>query len=74
MINESNPVFVKIDRYKEITELIEVIDRKIEGARHLLADLEDLKRQEDQEIEKWQTSIEEVDHKIGILKEQLNEQ
>jgi len=74
MISDSNPVFVKIEKYKEITELIEVIDKRIGVAKQLLSDLEELKRQEDEEIAKWQASIEEVDHKMGILKDQLNEQ
>ena len=74
MISESNPVFVKIEKYKEITELIDVIDKRIGSARQLLADLEELKRQEDEEIAKWQASVEEVNHKMGVIKEQLNEQ
>ena len=73
MISDSNPVFVKIEKYKEILELIEVIDKKIMNANQLLAQLEELKQKEDEDIASWQRDIEEVEHKIGIIKDQLEE-
>ena len=70
----SNPVFVKIERYKEIADLIGVIDKKISGARQILSELEELKRKEDEEIAAWQSSIEEINHKMETIRDQLEEQ
>ena len=73
MINESNPVFVKIDRYKEVLELISVIDKKIAGAKHIIAELESLKQKEDEQVAGWQRSLEEIDHKMSIIKDHIEE-
>jgi hypothetical protein len=73
MISDSNPVFVKIEKYKEIIELISVIDKKIAGAKDLLMELEELKQKEDEEIATWQKNIEEINHKMDNIKEQLEQ-
>jgi hypothetical protein len=71
MISDSNPVFVKIDKYKEILELITVIDKKIAGAKDILMELEELKQKEDEELSTWQKSLEEIDHKLQNIKDQI---
>ncbi|MBN2142847.1 hypothetical protein JW711_05965 [Candidatus Woesearchaeota archaeon] len=73
MINESNPVFVKIDKYKEILEIIGVIEKKMDGARDLLADIEELKQREDEELASWHGSLEEINHKLDVIKDELHE-
>ncbi len=73
MISDSNPVFVKIDKYKEILELITIIDKKIAGAKEILAELEELKQKEDQELSTWQGSLEEIDHKMQNIKDQIEQ-
>ncbi len=71
MISESKPIYVNIDKYKEIMEIMEVVDKKIISAKQLLSELEDLKRKEDEEIAKWEGSLEEIDHKVGNIITQL---
>lgn len=71
MISESKPIYVNIDKYKEIMEIMQVIDKKIVVAKQLLSELEDLKRKEDEEIAKWENSLEEIDHKVENVLSQL---
>ncbi len=71
MISESNPVFVKIDKYKEIIELISVIDKKIVGAKEILAELEELKQKENEELAAWQKGMDEIEHKLLNIKDQI---
>jgi hypothetical protein len=73
MISDSNPVFVKIEKYKEIIEIINVIDKRIAGAKELLTELEELKQKEDEEIATWQRNIDEIDHKMDSIKDQLDQ-
>ena len=68
-----NQMFVKLDKYKEVFEIIEVIDKKINNVKQILSDVEELKRKEDEEIINWEKSIEEVSHKIGLIKEELGQ-
>ena len=71
MISESNPIFVKIDKYKEILEVVGVINRKIVNVRQLLSELETLKSKEEDEIMNWEKNMDEITHKIELLKEEL---
>jgi hypothetical protein len=71
-MTSSKPIFVKIDKHKELIEIMEVIDKKVDSAKKMLAELEELKRREDEEIGKWNTSLEEIEHKIGNMKEELH--
>ncbi len=71
MINESNPIFVKIDKYKEILEVVGVINKKIVNVKQLLSELESLKSKEEDEIMSWEKNMDEITHKIEMLKEEL---
>jgi chromosome segregation ATPase len=71
MISDSNPVFVKIDKYKEILDIIEVVDKKITNVRQIISDLNELKAKEEEEIMTWEKNVEEISHKIGSIKDEL---
>ena len=73
MISDSNPVFVKIERYKEIIELIQVIDKKISAANQMLSELEEIRHKEDEEIATWQRNISDVEHKMQAIRDQLEQ-
>ena len=72
MINEANSVFVKIDTYKEILGIVDVINKKIVSVKQLIAQLDDLKNKEEAEIMNWEKNMEEITHKIESLKEELS--
>ncbi|MBW2990286.1 hypothetical protein KY348_01125 [Candidatus Woesearchaeota archaeon] len=72
-MSESNHVFVKIDKYKEILEVVEVINKKIVNVKQLLSDLEELKNKEEEEIMNWEKSMDEITHKTELIKEQISE-
>ncbi len=74
MINESNPVFVKIDKYKEILDIVEVINKKVVNVKQLILQLDELKTKEEEDIMNWEKNMEEITHKIESLKEQLSEE
>ena len=73
MINDSNLVFVKIDKYKEILDVAEVINKKIIGVKQLLAELEDLKNKEADEISNWKNNLDEITRKLGEMQEELTQ-
>jgi uncharacterized protein Yka (UPF0111/DUF47 family) len=64
MINKEMPVFVKIDEYKEVLDVLELMKNKVEQAKELLNKINTLKNEEDSEIEAWKTNIEDIEKKI----------
>lgn len=70
---EKAPVFVKVDEYKSILELLDAIKQRLSQARQLLARVNELKQQEDQQIATWSRDIEDVEERIASVDKSLLE-
>jgi len=57
-------LFVKIERYKEAVAKMEHIKEKITEAEKILGKLDEMKRQEDEELIKWHQDLETIKTKI----------
>ena len=63
------PVFVKVDEYKEILDVLDLIKNKVREVQDTLGDINGLRDEEDAEIEIWGNTIKEIEKKIeGIDK------
>ena len=60
----SAPVYVKLDEYKQLVELVDIAKERVNEARKILEQVEKIKQQEDQEIITWNREIKEVIKKI----------
>lgn len=58
------PVFIKIDEYKEVIEIMRMIKKKLEDAKSILYKINELKNKEDAEIREWNSNINEIEKKI----------
>jgi len=67
------PVFVRIDDYKDILDVISMIKNKISDAKETLGKINELKNEEDAELELWQTGIEEIERKVDFVDRTLFE-
>ena len=67
------PVFVKIEDYKNIIEVLDLLKKKLDDARQSLEKITELKSKEDSEIELWQSELEEVERKIEFIDRTLFE-
>lgn len=67
------PVFIKIEEYEEVLELVKIIRRKLEDAKGTLLKVNDLKNEEDHQLEMWQNALAEVEKKIDFVDQSLNE-
>jgi hypothetical protein len=65
------PVFIKIDEYKDVLDIIELTKGKVEEARKLIEKINELKNAEDSELEEWKSAIDEVDKRIGFVDKTL---
>ncbi len=70
---ETMPVFVRVDEYKDVLDVMNLIKSKIGEARETLAKLNDLKNEEDAELELWHTSLEEIERKVDFVDKTLFE-
>ena len=63
-MNREMPVFVKIEDYKDILDVLELIKNKISQAKDLLGKINELKNDEDTELDLWRTNIDEIERKV----------
>lgn len=73
MSEERMPVFVRIDDYKDILDVINMVKNKINEAKETLGKINELKNEEDAELELWQTGIEEIERKVEFIDKTLFE-
>ncbi len=73
MMMEPMPVFVKIDEYNEVLNLVKLVRKKLDEAKEVLLKINDLKNEEDHQLEMWQNSLAEIEKKIDFMDHSLNE-
>ncbi|HLC88474.1 MAG TPA: hypothetical protein VJG49_00395 [Candidatus Nanoarchaeia archaeon] len=70
---EKMPVFVKIDEYNDVLNSMKMIRKKLEEAKETLLKVNDLKNEEDHQLEMWQNTLDEIEKKIDFIDHSLNE-
>lgn len=73
MKTEGAQVFVKIDEYKEILDILNVLKNKLDEARETLNKINELKNDEDAELDLWYTELEEIERKVDFIDKSLFE-
>ena len=73
MDKKEMPVFVKLDDYKDITDIINLAREKVQEAKAVLNRINDLKEKEDSEIESWRQELADIDAKISDIDKRLLE-
>ena len=67
------PVFVRIEDYKDVLEVVNMIKNKLEDAKATLAKINELKNQEDSELDMWHSTLNELEHKIDFVDKSMFE-
>ena len=67
------PVFVKIEDYKDIVDVLDLIKDRLAEAKRTLADINELKNDEDAELELWGSTLNEIEKKVGDIDRTLFE-
>lgn len=73
MMDQKAPVFVKLDEYKDMMDIVSLMREKIGQAKFLLDKIAELKSQEDQELAAWAKELEEVEQSVGAVDKALSE-
>ncbi len=67
------PVFVKVDDYQEVLNLIRLARKKLDEAKETLNKVNELKNEEDHQLELWHNNLNEVEKKIDFVEHSLSE-
>ncbi|MBI4980044.1 hypothetical protein HZC30_00635 [Candidatus Woesearchaeota archaeon] len=70
---EHMPVFVKVEDYQEVLNLIRLARKKLDEAKETLNKVNELKNEEDHQLEQWHNNLNEVEKKIDFVEHSLNE-
>jgi len=63
-MEEKAPVFVKIDEYKNVLDIIQVLKNKVRDGKAIIEKISQLKMEEDAELEEWSAELEEIEKRI----------
>lgn len=72
-MDERAPVFVKIDEYKDIADIMTLMREKLRQAKFLLDKIAELKAQEDAELATWAKELEDVESRVASVDKVLSE-
>ena len=72
-MEEEAPVFVKIEDYKDVLEILGLIKEKSEEAKKTLEVINELKKEEDSELDLWKSTLNELEEKIHNMDQFLFE-
>ena len=72
-MNKEKNVFVKIDEYNDILDIISLVNEKVIEARVILGKINELKNQEDSELDVWKASLDDVERKLRYVDQTLFE-
>ncbi|GIU69411.1 MAG: hypothetical protein KatS3mg002_0647 [Candidatus Woesearchaeota archaeon] len=64
---QNAPVFVKIDNYREVLDILDVMKKKIKETKSEIAKIKELKFQEDQELAEWERNINEISKRVAFI-------
>ncbi len=67
------PVFIKVDQYEDVLDLLEVVRQKIDTAKNTLSHIQELKLQEDAKLQEWSTHLQDVERKLSSVHNRLGE-
>ena len=72
-VERQAPVFVKIDDYKDVLDILDLVKNKVSEAKKTLHEINEMKNQEDSELAIWSRELEEIDRKIDFIDHTLLE-
>ena len=64
---EKRPVYIKIDAYNDVLDVIALARSKIQQAKTLQDRLEKLHSQEEEHLKQWQEELQNIEHNLEEL-------
>ena len=70
---KETPLFIKVENYKEVIDLMRSIKRKVGEAKSTLEKIYTIKSEEDVKIEEWDDLLRDLEKKTSFIDETLLE-
>lgn len=67
------PIYVKLDEYKDILDIMGLMKTRINEAKKIMGKINEIKNEEDSELELWKSELDEVDRKVEFIDKTLFE-
>ncbi len=67
------PIFVRINEYKELLDILDVVRAKLTSAKETLASIYEMKSREDKELAAWTANLDEISKKVDEVHKTLFE-
>jgi len=67
------PVFVKVDEYKEIVEVLDMVKSKLNEIRQTVTSMNELREEEDSELQAWINTVNNIQGKIDSIDKMMFE-
>ena len=61
------PVFVKINDYKDVLDIVDVMKQKLKETTQNLEKVKELKTEEDRELQEWEKSVTEISRRLAFI-------
>ncbi|MBU0471237.1 MAG: hypothetical protein KKF89_02485 [Nanoarchaeota archaeon] len=68
-----NQIFVKIEEYNEVLDIVKVIKEKIVRAQETISKISELKAEEDKELEIWSKNLETTTSNVAEIEKALGQ-
>ena len=65
------PIFVKIDKFKEAVESLDTINKKIQELTQLMEKIKETRAKEEEEISKWEQELQDIKSRLAIIDQKL---
>ncbi len=67
------PVYVKIEQYKDVIDVVNLLKKKINEAKRTLDEINELKNKEDHELSTWHAELDDIEKRIELIDRILEE-
>jgi hypothetical protein len=66
-MDKNLPVFVKINDYKEVLNVVDVMKQKLKETTGTLEKIKQLKSDEDKELQEWEKNVTEISRRLSFI-------
>jgi len=66
-MDKNLPVFVRINDYKDVLDVVDVMKQKLKETTKTLDNIKQLKAEEDKELQEWEKNVTEISRRLAFI-------
>lgn len=72
-MKEKSSVFIRIHEYRQVLDIVDNLKKQLVEVRDTLKEINDLRTQEEEDLQKWQSKIDEIEQHVLAVDQTLFE-